>query len=88
MSTDKKTNASKYWTLNEQVMFNLSNMLCGYNENRVWNFIPYASVGLERNMSYNRYSPAWGLGILNEFKISKKVAINLDVNYNLYLNRA
>ncbi len=88
VSTDKKTNASKYWTLNEQVMFNLSNMLCGYNENRVWNFIPYASVGLERNMSYNRYSPAWGLGILNEFKISKKVAINLDVNYNLYLNRA
>ena len=88
VSTDKKTNASKYWTLNEQVMFNLSNMLCGYNENRVWNFIPYASVGLERNMSYNSYSPVAGLGILNEFKISKKVAINLDVNYNLYLNRA
>lgn len=71
--------------MNEQVMFNLSNMLLGYNENRVWNFIPYASVGLERNMSYNSYSPVAGLGILNEFKISKKVAINLDVNYNLFM---
>ena len=85
ISEDKKTNASKYWTLNEQVLFNLSNMLLGYNENRLWDLIPYASVGLERNMSYNRYSPTWGIGILNQFKISRKVAINLDINYNLSL---
>jgi outer membrane protein OmpA-like peptidoglycan-associated protein len=63
-------------------------MLLGYNENRLWDLIPYASVGLERNMSYNRYSPAWGIGILNQFKLSNKVAINLDVNYNLYLSDA
>ena len=88
ISEDKKTNASKYWTLNEQVLFNLSNMLLGYNENRLWDLIPYASVGLERNMSYNTYSPAWGIGILNQFKISRKVAINLDINYNLYLSKS
>ncbi len=88
ISTDKKTNASKYWALNEQVMFNLSNMILGYNENRLWDLIPYASVGIERNMSYNRYSPAWGIGILNEFKLSNKFAINLDINYNLFMNRS
>ena len=88
ISEDKKTNASKYWTLNEQVMFNLSNMILGYNENRLWDLIPYASVGLERNMSYNSYSPVWGIGILNEFKLNNKFAINLDINYNLFMNRA
>ena len=85
ISTDKKTNASKYWTLNEQVLFNLSNMILGYNENRVWDLIPYASVGLNRNMSYNRYAPVWGIGLLNEFKLNNKLAINLDINYNLGL---
>ena len=84
ISDDKKTNASKYWTLNEQVLFNLSNMILGYNENRLWDLIPYASVGLHRNMSYNRYSAAMGVGILNEFKINNKFAINLDVNYIFY----
>lgn len=32
-------NGNKYWVANEQVMFNLSNLLYGYNENRVWNLI-------------------------------------------------
>ena len=88
ISQDKKTNANKYWTLNEQVLFNLSNMIVGYNPNRLWDLIPYASVGLNRDMSHNVYSPVWGIGILNEFKISRKVAINLDVNYNLFLSKS
>ena len=83
VSEDKKTNADKYWTLNEQVLFNLSNMLCGYSETRVWNFIPYAGVGVNRNMSANAYAPVFGAGILNESKLNKKWAINLDVNYAL-----
>ncbi|MBQ9231228.1 MAG: OmpA family protein [Prevotella sp.] len=86
VSTDKETNANKYWTLNEQVLFNLSNILLGYNENRVWDFIPYAGVGLNRNMSADLYAPVWGVGILNEFKLNKKLAINLDINYNIGLN--
>ena len=83
VSENKKTNANKYWTLSEQVMFNLSNMLLGYNESRVWDFIPYASVGVNRHMSANCYAPVAGIGILNEFKINNKWAVNLDVNYML-----
>ena len=83
VSEDKKTNANKYWTLNEQILFNLSNMFCGYNEARVWDCIPYVGVGLNRNMSANCYSPVAGVGLLNEFKINNKWAINLDVNYTL-----
>ena len=77
---NKKDNASKYWTLNEEVLFNLSNMLCGYNPNRVWNFIPYAGAGIGRNMSYNKYAMDLTVGVLNTFRLSKRVAVNLDVN--------
>ena len=55
-SDDKDLNASKYWVLNEQVLFNLSNMICGYNETRVWNFIPFFGAGLARSCTYNRYA--------------------------------
>ncbi len=81
---NKKDNASKYWVLNEQVLFNLSNMLCGYSETRVWNFIPYVGAGVGRNMSYNTYSMDLNAGILNMFRLNKKVAINLDINYGLF----
>ena len=76
---DKKANASKYWQANEQVLFNLSNMLCGYNPDRVWNFIPYLGGGIGRNMSYNSYAMGLQAGLLNEFRLSRKFALNLDL---------
>lgn len=80
ISEDKATNANKYWTLQEQVMLNLSNMLLGYNEQRVWNFIPYLGGGIGRNMTYGRYSMGLGLGLLNTFRLTPKLDFNLDVN--------
>lgn len=84
ISEDKKINANKYWTLNEQVLFNLSNMILGYDENRFWNFIPYAGAGVARNMSYNRYTMGLTAGLLNTFRLNEKLAVNLDINYGLY----
>ena len=84
ISEDKSLNASKYWTLQEQVLFNLSNMLMGYNEQRVWNFIPYAGGGVGRNMSYGCYALGFSVGLLNTFRISPKVAFNFDINYGSY----
>ena len=84
ISEDNSLNASKYWTLQEQVLFNLSNMLMGYNEQRVWNFIPYAGGGVGRNMSYGCYALGFSVGLLNTFRISQKVAFNFDINYGSY----
>lgn len=81
---DKKANASKYWQANEQVLFNLSNMLCGYNPNRVWNFIPYLGGGIGRNMTYNSYAMGLQAGLLNEFRLSRKFALNLDLSFGLH----
>ena len=75
-------NGNKYWTLNEHVLFNLSNMLCGYNPNRVWNFIPFAGAGVTRSMSYNTYAMNYSVGILNTFRVSKKVGINFELGWD------
>ena len=84
ISTDKKTNASEYWQVNEQVLFNLSNIFCGYSDTRVWNFIPYAGAGIGRNMSYNSYGFGWNVGLLNTWRLSKHVAINLDLSMGIH----
>ena len=81
VSEDKETNAMKYWQANEQILFNLSNMFCGYSETRVWNFIPYIGGGFARNMSDNVYAFGWNLGILNTWRLSKHVALNLDLSF-------
>ena len=73
---------NKFWLLNEHVLFNLSNMLCGYNPDRVWNFIPFAGAGVGRSMSYNRYGMDLSVGILNEFRLSRKVFLNLELGWN------
>ena len=73
---------NKFWTLNEQVLLNLSNMFCGYNPNRVWSFIPFAGAGLTRNMTHDVYAMQLSEGLLNQFRLSNRVALNLEVGYN------
>lgn len=75
-----------YATVNEQVLFNLSNMLCGYSETRVWNFIPYAGAGIYHTFGKDTKGNGTVLsaGILNTFRISRVVALNLEVGYMNY----
>lgn len=73
---------NKYWILNEQALFNLSNMLCGYNPTRVWNFIPFAGAGFGRTMTHNLYAMQLSAGILNTFRLSRNVALHLEAGWN------
>ncbi len=70
--------AYKYWNLHEDVLFNLSNLFCGYNEKRVWNFIPYVGIGVVRNMSYDNYDISYNFGLLNTFRVSDRFKIFVD----------
>lgn len=70
---------NKYWVAQEQVLFNLSNLIYGYNPERVWNFVPFLGGGFGRSMSYNSYAFGLSAGILNQFYVSKKVAINVEL---------
>jgi outer membrane protein OmpA-like peptidoglycan-associated protein len=76
-------NAIKFWNLQEQVLFNLSNLFCGYSETRVWNLIPYVGVGVLRNCSDNEYAHGASIGLLNTWKLSKGIALNFDLGFNM-----
>ena len=76
-------------SVNEQVLFNLHNLLGGYDEDRVWNFIPFVGAGIAHTFKTpNGVSKAgtytFSAGLLNTFKISRKVALNLEVAYANY----
>lgn len=72
----------QYWAANEQVLVNLSNLLMGYNEYRVWNFIPFFGAGINRNMSQDHYSTQLSFGLLNTFRISRRVWVNAEIGWN------
>ena len=75
--------------VNEQVLFNLHNLLGGYDEDRVWNFIPYIGAGVAHTFKNpsgvsKRGCYTFSAGLLNTFKISQKVALNLELGYTNY----
>jgi OOP family OmpA-OmpF porin len=70
------------WTLNEQAMFNLSNLLCGYNPTRVWNLIPFAGAGFSRNMTDNRYAMQLSVGIQSTWRLSRHLNVYLEGGWN------
>lgn len=68
-------------TAHEDVMFNLSNMFCGYNEERVWNAILYAGIGVATKLNDGKsadiyYTAGW----LNNFRVSKRVQLFADLS--------
>lgn len=79
-----KGNGNKYWILNEQVLFNLSNLFLGYNAARTWSLIPFAGAGVGRSCTYNSYAAGWSVGVLNELKLCDKVALNIEIGWNRY----
>mgnify|MGYP000441725308 CR=1 FL=1 len=82
--TETKGSFNRYWVVNEQVMFNLSNLLLGYNENRVWNLIPFAGAGIGRSMTHNAYALDYSAGIQSSWKIGKKTNLFAEVGVNSF----
>ena len=82
--SDDGQKADKYWTLNEQLVFNLSSVLMGHNPYRFWNFMPYIGAGISRNMSAAHYTSNLSFGILNTFRLTPKLAGNFEIGWNSY----
>ena len=79
---DEHKHDNNHWTLNENILFNLSNMIYGYNETRVWNFVPFVGAGISRTCDYNRYAMNLSAGILNTFRLSKHVGLYFELGWN------
>lgn len=82
--------AFQYWNIQEDLMFNLSNMFFGYNETRVWNFVPYVGVGFMQRMNSHEGAQLRGTGVdqseftanfglYNSFRLNRRLALYLDV---------
>lgn len=68
-------------------MLNLSNLFCGYKEERVYNAIPYVGLGWGGRKAYS-YEDFDGLsgtlvvsyGLINTFRVAERWAINLELS--------
>ena len=76
------TSKFNYWTLNEQVMLNLSNLFCGYNPTRVWNVIPFFGGGFSRNCSDNLYTMQLSVGLQSSWRLCKYANIYVEAGWN------
>jgi len=80
-------NAGGYGMITGDVLFNLSNLFCGYSDTRVWNLIVFPRAGVMRQFKVrSSYSPVLGVGIESAWKISKRIGLYLDLAYQLTPN--
>ena len=74
-------------------MFNLCNLIGGYKADRVWNVVPYVGVGWagRKAMDHENFSGFTGsltanYGILQTFRVAKRLSINLELAGTLLRN--
>lgn len=66
--------------LHMDVMFNLSNLFCGYNPKRVWNVSPYLGVGWAHVGDEPKFNDITAnFGLLNTWRLCDALDLNLDV---------
>ena len=76
-----------YMNLHLDVLFNMSNLLCGFKENRIYNAIPYFGFGwlavLEDADRIPAGAPARevgaNIGLMNQFRLNRHLDLNIDV---------
>lgn len=70
-----------YMNLHGDVMFNLNALFGGYNPYRVYEIIPYVGAGFTHSYTTpHRQAFAVNAGIINRFRISDAVDINLELS--------
>ncbi len=74
----------KYVNFHGDVLFNLSNMIGGYNEERFYSFIPFTSVGFAFSLNkavngYHSHEVTLGAGLLNRFRLSDALDVDFEI---------
>jgi len=63
-------------------LFNLSNLIYGYNENRFWNVSLLPRAGVARNFCLNTYTPMIGVGAQSMWRFSNEFGVYLEGSMN------
>ena len=94
----EKIDHAMFMNFHFDAMFNLSNLICGYREDRIWNVIPYVGVGWAGRHGFdtdNKNSMgdddfagtlSANYGIMNTFRVSKRWAINAELSGFFFRN--
>lgn len=73
---------SKYMHLHNDILFNVSEAFWGHSNRRGYSFIPYAGFGWLRNFNGHAGNTdvfGFNVGLLNEFRLSPALSLNLDI---------
>ncbi len=71
-----------YMNLHGDVLFNLNALFGGYNPYRLYEVIPYLGAGFTHNYSQpHREGFSLNAGIINRFRVSDAIDINLEIGY-------
>lgn len=65
----------------EDVMFNLTNLICGYKEDRIWNVSPFVGFGYICNFSDDKASFSLNVGIHNNFRLTKRFSAFAELGF-------
>ncbi|MBQ1204289.1 MAG: cell envelope biogenesis protein OmpA, partial [Alistipes sp.] len=69
-----------FYNIHADVLFNMSNILCGYKEKRVWNCSPYLGLGWMATWESPRTREvSFNFGIFNAIRLSEKFYFNIDI---------
>jgi len=71
-----------YGSLVYENLFNMSNLLFGYNENRFWNVSLIPRAGVVRNFHLNTYTPMLGVGAQSMWRFSNELGVYLEGSFN------
>ncbi len=80
-------NKWNYAYLRTDVMVNLSNAILGYDPDRFYSLIPYYGFGLIYSSSYQYYEFAGTFGIINKFKVTDALDVNLELKGTMLSDR-
>lgn len=69
----------KYMNLHVDALMNVTNMVMGYDSERLYNMIPYVGMGAVRVFDHNSYSFGFNAGILNTFRLNDSWKLNLEM---------
>ena len=64
--------------LHTDVMLNLTNLICGYREDRVYNAIPYVGIGYLRGIQNKDNELSGTVGFINRFRLNSAWDLNLE----------
>lgn len=79
IGTTPEENAIRFFAIQEQAMFNIFNIIGGYDPTRRWELIPYGGVGFIRNCTHNENSIGAGFGIVNTYRLSNHMKLHFDL---------